>query len=467
MVLSSLCCGKISPDSSELNMKILLIEPRYSKVVLDTTSIPLGLASIATVLCNNGHEVKCLDGSVDNIEDSFDYSEYDLIGIQFHSFEAIDYCIKLVKDIKRKSNIPIVAGGVAATFYYQELLQYEEIDFFILYEGENTFLNLANTIAAKGNINIIPGIAMKGKKILDNEIYYRKDINSFPIPQREMFNWQKYGQWSIITSRGCPYDCKFCTVPSFWRHTYRQRSPENIFQEIKLLIDKFGAKKIFILDDSFTVSKSRTIKLLNLIIENNVQIEWACLTRADLLDDDLLKLMKASGCSTISIGVESANQDTLNYLNKNIDLVTIENTIELIKQNGIRVRCSFIFGFPNETELHLKNNITFLKRTKPDEIQIYPLFPYYGTELNRNNEFKNMDFSLGKDALFPILETENLKKETISKYVKECVIEMQNLGYVWISSHSIPPQKKGFKNVIMTEFAPIQALNKNCDCITL
>ena len=77
MVLSSLCCGKISPDSSELNMKILLIEPRYSKVVLDTTSIPLGLASIATVLCNNGHEVKCLDGSVDNIEDSFDYSEYD------------------------------------------------------------------------------------------------------------------------------------------------------------------------------------------------------------------------------------------------------------------------------------------------------------------------------------------------------------------------------------------------------
>lgn len=445
-----------------MKLNILLIEPKYPKIILDTTSIPLGLASIATVLCEGGHNVTCLDCSVDGMDEFSNYSEYDLIGIQFHSFEAIEQCIKLATYIKTISKTIIVAGGVAATFSMYELLTNEAIDFIIPYEGEDSFLNLANTISSKGNPTLVKGVISKGNNIdTTDEFIFRDDINSLPIPKRELFNWEKYGQWSIITSRGCPFNCKFCTVPSFWKHTYRQRSPENIFQEIKLLTEQFGAKKIFILDDSFTVSKTRTIQLLNLILNNNIQIEWACLTRADLLDDELLSLMKASGCSTISIGVESANQDTLDYLNKEIRLSVIEKTISLIKKHGIRVRCSFIFGFPNETVEHLKNNISFLKRTRPDEIQIYPLFPYFGTALNLNDEFKEIDFSRGKDALYPIIDTEHLDKETISRYVKECISEMQELNYVWLSSHSETPQKKGFQKVIMTEFAPIQALEKN------
>lgn len=444
-------------------MKILLIEPQYSNVVFDTTSIPLGLASIATVLSNNGYDVTCFDGSIEKNNGLFDYTKYDLIGIQFHSFEAINYCIQLAKSIKKQSKSPIVAGGVAATLYIKELIQYEEIDFIIPYEGEDIFLNLANALSAKGDVSFIKGLVHRKEKWNVEGPSFREDIDTFPIPRRELFHWQKYGQWSIVTSRGCPYNCKFCTVPSFWKHTYRQRSPENIFNEIKLLVNEFGVKKIFILDDTFTVSKIRTTKLLNLILENNIKIEWACLTRADLLDDDLLKLMKESGCSTISIGVESANQDTLDYLNKGIRLETIENAINLIKKHKIRVRCSFIFGFPNETELHLKNNIAFIKKTQLNEIQIYPLFPYYGTELNRNNEYQDLDFFHGKDALHPIFETENLKREIIAKNVNECVMEMEKKGYVWLSSHSIIPQKRGFKKVIMTEFAPIQALDNKGD----
>lgn len=442
-----------------MKIKILLIDPKYSKIVLDTTSIPLGLASIATVLHDNGFDVACFDGSVEDIDGRFDYSKYDLIGVQFHSFEAIDYCMKLVNDIKALADTKIVIGGVAATLYMQELLQYNSIDYIIPYEGEDAFLNLAQAISCNRDTSIIRGVVTRDKKWdVEKEVNFRENIDTFPIPRREMFQWDKYRQWSIITSRGCPFNCKFCTVPSFWRHTYRQRSPQKIFNEIKLLVDKFHVEKIFILDDSFTVSKNRTMELLNMILESNIKIEWACLTRADLLDDDLLKLMKNTGCTTISLGVESANQDTLDFLNKSIKLVAIENAIKLIKKNGIRVRCSFIFGFPNETEQHLKNNIDFIKKTQPDEIQIYPLFPYYGTELNRNNEFENLDFSVGKDALRPIFETEKLKKKTIARYVRKCVKDMQRIGYVWLSSHSRLPQKQGLKNVIMTEFAPIQAL---------
>lgn len=446
-----------------MKTNILLIEPKYPKIILDTTSIPLGLASIATVLHNRGYSVTCYDGSVDNFEEEIRYNDFNLIGIQFHSFEAIDFCYDLICRIKEKSNALIVVGGVAATLYIEYLRKNSDIDYIIPYEGENAFVNLVNAIENGRVLECIDGVISNNTTnyVANYPVpIFQKNIDSFPIPDRRFFRWEKYGQWSVITSRGCPFHCKFCTVPTFWRNTYRQRTPQNIFKEIKMLVEDFNATKIFILDDSFTVSKSRTMELLNMIIDNHLEIEWACLTRADLVDNELLFLMKKSGCSTISIGVESANQDTLDYLNKGLELKDIENAITSIKENNIRLRCSFIFGFPNETPKHLENNISFLKAFQPDEIQIYPLFPYFGTELNRNNELGEYDYSIGKDALNPIFETKYLTRETIKRYVKECVKEMQGLGYTWLSSHSCAPNKHSYNKTIMTEFAPIQALEK-------
>lgn len=443
-------------------MKVLLIEPEYHKVVVDTTSIPLGLASIATYLYNNGIDVTCYDGSVSSLEGNIDFKEYDLIGIQLHSYEALNLNINFIKSIRRITDTRIVVGGVVATFYIKELLKFKEIDFIILNEGEDTLLRLIENLTKGERVDTIRGLAINNIEhpLINSDIIFRDNIDTFPIPNRRMFEWTKYKQWSIITSRGCPFKCKFCTIPSFWKNTYRQRSPENIFQEIQYLVKEFNVKKIFILDDTFTVNKQRTIKLLSLIKNNDIKIEWACLTRADLLDSDLLQIMKETGCTTISLGVESANQDTLDYLNKDIKLEKIESAINLIKEFNIRVRCSFIFGFPNENETHLANNISFIKRTQPNEVQIYPLFPYFGTELNRNECIEISEFAAGKDALNPIFETPILPKKTISEYVQKCVFELQKNGYIWLSSHSTPPQKSNYNNVIMTEFAPIQSLKK-------
>ena len=124
----------------------------------------------------------------------------------------------------------------------------------------------------------------------------------------------------------------------------------------------------------------------------------------------------------------------------------------------IRVRCSFIFGFPNETEEHLKNNISFIQRTLPDEVQLYPLFPYFGTELFRNHEYDVQRFASGKDALNPIIGTNALSTDDIRHYVKLCVDSLQSVGYTWLSSYSTLPHKGKFEKVIMTEFAPIQSL---------
>ena len=441
-------------------MKVLLVVPPFPKIIVDTTSIPLGLASIATCLKHGGHDVTCIDYSVTTIDStSIDYSDFDLIGIQLHSVESLGNGISYIKMVRQLTSAKIVVGGVVATMYSKAIAQNKEIDYLVLYEGEYTFLELANALEKGEDIEGIAGLIINGESpretaardLIDN-------IDELPIIDRSLFDWKKYKQWSIITSRGCPFKCKFCTVPSFWRKSFRQRSPDNVFKEIRLLVEHFGVDKLFILDDSFTANKQNAMVLLSMMKDYNAQIEWACLTRADLLDEDLVRAMADTNCSTISIGVESANQDTLDYLNKNIQLQSIENAISLIKRYKIRVRCSFIFGFPNETEEHLKNNISFIQRTLPDEVQIYPLFPYFGTELFRNHEYDIQRFASGKDALNPIIGTNALSTEEIRRYVKLCVDSLQSVGYTWLSSYSTLPHKGKFEKVIMTEFAPIQSL---------
>ena len=442
-------------------MKVLLIVPVYPKIIIDTTSIPLGLASIATCLKIEGHEVDCIDCSVTNFDaKNVDYNKYDFIGIQLHSVESLVDGIKFIKHVRKHTSAYIIVGGVVATMYYKFISTNKEIDYIILNEGEYTFIELLNFIQEGKDVSEIAGLVINQKvPIVTKPREMIDDINKLPIVDRSLFEWKKYKQWSIITSRGCPYRCKFCTVPSFWKNTYRQRSPENIFEEIRMLVEEYGADKIFILDDSFTANKRKTMSLLAMIKNYKYKFEWACLTRADLLDEDLVKAMAETNCSSISIGVESANQDTLDLLNKRLTLKTIESAISLIKKYQIRVRCSYIFGFPNETESHLQNNILFIQRTMPHEVQIYPLFPYFGTELFREQDMDYKIFVNGKDALNPIMGTSYLSKSQIAKYVKTCVEVLQSEGYTWLSSYSTLPHKGKYDKVVMTEFAPIQSLD--------
>lgn len=441
-------------------MKILLVVPAYPKVILDTTSIPIGMASIGTCLKNEGFEVTCIDASVSQIETMpIDYKDFDIIGVQLHSVEGLADGIKYIKGINRLTDAKIVVGGVAATLYCDVLLQHKEIDYIILYEGEYTFVELAKAILHHTADTEIAGLIINQKnpfRTKSRELI--KDLNKIPLIDRTLFEYKKYKQWSIITSRGCPYRCKFCTVPAFWQNSYRQRSPQNVFTEIKQLVEEYGVSKIFILDDSFTANKKNTKTLLAMIKNSGLKFEWACLTRADLIDENLVSAMAEAGCSTISIGVESANQDTLDILNKHLKLESIEQAIAMIKKVKIRVRCSYIFGFPNETEKHLENNIKFIQKTQPNEVQIYPLFPYFGTELFREEKVGLDLFSKGKDALQPLIDTKYLSKVTIASYVRHCVDVLIKDGYTWMSSYSTTPQKGEYEKVVMTEFAPIQAL---------
>jgi radical SAM superfamily enzyme YgiQ (UPF0313 family) len=241
------------------------------------------------------------------------------------------------------------------------------------------------------------------------------------------------------------------------------RSAFNVYNELCELKEKYNVRKFLFLDDVFSINKSRVKKLMNLIIEGNHDFEWACFTRADLVDKEILDLFKKAGCVEISYGVESANQETLNLLNKSISIYQIKKAIQLTKEIGIRVRCSFIFGLPNETKENVLKTIDFMLETEPHEIQIYPLVPYPGTPIYHNRrkygiKMLSSDFKAWKkDALNPIAETKYLSREDIIEMVSLCIKRLKEKGYVWIPVDK-KPGKYPIEKSVMTVFSPIQSL---------
>jgi len=449
--------------------RIALIHPAYKNIVQETLSIPLGLAWLSAYLIEFDYSVSCYDYAISNdIITKQLCNSNDLIGIQLHSIENLDISLNLAREFKKcNDNIVICVGGLGATFLYKDLANYDFIDFIIVGEGELTIKELADTLSGRitKSFSEIKGLCYKEN---DNFVFtgnrdFVQDLDKFPLPNRNSFEIAKYSQWSIVTTRGCPYHCSFCVIPNLWNNKIRFRSPENIFKEIIQLAEIYKMRKFFILDDVFSVNKNRAKELMNLLLNSNYKFEWACLTRADCIDEELLVLFKQAGCTTISYGVESANQDTLNLLHKNISIEQIKKAVLLTKKVGIRVRCSFIFGFPNENKIHLENNINFILQTLPDEVQIYPLFPYLGTEICNDinpNDLLNSDYTTWKkDALNPIIQSKELSRTDIINSVKKCVNSLVELDYLWLSTQNKKPGKYKSKKTVMTEFSPIQSLD--------
>jgi radical SAM superfamily enzyme YgiQ (UPF0313 family) len=165
----------------------------------------------------------------------------------------------------------------------------------------------------------------------------------------------------IMSSRGCPHSCKFCASPNFYQNKVRFRSPENVVGEMLYLKEKFGVKEFQFYDDNLTMRRAHIEKICNLILEKGLNTVWSCPNgiRADLIDDELIKLMRKAGCYYTAIGIESANNDILQNINKKESIETIKNAIDIITRNGVECGGFFIFGFPGETKSTIKNTIDF------------------------------------------------------------------------------------------------------------
>ncbi len=357
--------------------KILLIAPWSDIYRKQSPLVPYGLLAIAGYLRKNGYDAKVYDAGFcikEQIEQTgkiiLDYRP-DIVGLGFptDAFDSAVAIAKLVKEINK--NIIVIVGGIYPTAMPEQTLQIPEFDYLIHNEGEITTLELINVLVSNTNRSEVKGISHKedGKIITNEPRLEITDLDEIPFDNRDLLisvkKYPKQALGQIHTSRGCPYNCTYCSSSIIWKGKVRFRSAKNVLSEIYYLYKKFRAREINFADDNFTLEPERVKAICEGITEKDLKINWRCCARADIhkkFDLELLKLMHKAGCRYICIGFESGSQEILDQVKREINISEIENLLRMMKQAKIKVHADFIVGLPGENESTLEKTLELMKK---------------------------------------------------------------------------------------------------------
>lgn len=386
----------------------MILPPSKSaiKSTLGVTGPPLGLGYLASALEKKGHEVRVIDSLamgyyLADVKREVQKFDPELVGITATTPAIYDaYGIaRAVKEVN--PDCRTVLGGPHATFMARETLkECPHLDVVVKGEGEQTIAELSSG----KELRAIKGIAFRenGKARENEKRGFVKNLDEIPFPAYHLLPMKKYEMRGIkfaamITSRGCPFQCVFCSSSKLCGKIWRGRSPENILGEIKLLGEKYGVKEIEFLDDTFTLNKERTKALCALIRKEKVDISWSCSSRVDTVNEELARELKEAGCHSIYLGVESGSQRSLNFLKKGINLNQAKKAVTVLKKLKLNTVSTFIIGIPGETVEAIEKTIKFAKKLTPTLAQFTILTPYPGTEIyefaRRNGLLLTRDWS--------------------------------------------------------------------------
>ena len=395
---------------------LLILPPWYRFLGEGFNEIPLGLCYLSASLRRRGHETAVLNcdlaarGPAGPEKIFTKYKDYrsefsrfedpvwnqvkaeierfapDFVGIHTKT-AAIKSVLKVAEIAKTvNSNICVVAGGVHATLLPEDMARMPNIDFVIKGEGEETFYELVRK-PPTADTSSIPGLVYeRAGEIVDGGVREPiKDIDSIPFPDRENLihreQYSSYGFGVIVTGRGCPFLCTYCAAKKMWPGAVRFRSTDNIIDEIKHVKEKHGTRYFNFRDDTFTVNKKRAMEICERIISEKLNIVWRCDTRADSLDDELVRMMKRAHCVQASIGIESGSDRILKLVKKGETAEEIGKGIALLRKYRIPVSAFIMIGFPTETREEALATLNFAKGLKVDTLVLSILTPYPGTEV--------------------------------------------------------------------------------------
>ncbi|MGC9517052.1 MAG: B12-binding domain-containing radical SAM protein [Methanomicrobiales archaeon] len=416
-------------------MKVLLINPPYvnSKYkFIGLVAPPLGIAYIAAVLEKNGIDVKIIDAAAlemdwETLKKEINEYSPEVIAITALT-PTINKALKTAKIAKKTcSNSKIIMGGYHPTFTYSELLKKDYIDIVVLGEGECTMLDLVRTLENDGNLKEVRGIACKDFVTPPRDII--EDIDSLPFPARHLLPMDEYKVLNIklptgtlISGRGCPFNCSFCASSAMHGRKIRLRSAKNIVDEIEHLISDYAAEMIAFMDDTFTLKPERVIEICDEIKKRNLHFFWGCTARVDTVNKELLDKMREAGCITIFYGVESADQQILDGMNKKISVENTKNAFKLTKEADMRTIASVAIGMPGDTRENIEKTIDFVKELDASYAIFSLATPYPGTafynEAREKNLIKVDDWSK-YTLLSPVLETVDCSLEELKKLQKK------------------------------------------------
>ena len=381
-------------------MKVALIFPNINlgRILKVSFHPPLGLAYLAAVAEQAGHEVLVIDAAALNLNNKELIAKLkafypDIIGITTNILLA-PRSLELSRLIQRQFHeIKLVLGGPWASAVHEMLLRRKICDYVVVGEGEHSFTELLRTIENEKNPIKIPGIAYLDPK--DNSVQLEPSCNIsdlddlpfpawhlFPSPKQYFFNSRKKIFYPIMTSRGCPYQCNHCTK-IIHGNKLRFRSIENVIDEIRYLKDKFSLNELLIIDDNFTINKKRAEKILDEIIKNefNILIQFSNGLRADTLSLKMVRKLKRAGTYRMAIGVESGNQTVVNKIGKRLELNAVRRAAKIVKQEKIILSAFFMVGHPFDTIKTMNDTINFALEINPDYPHFFKAIAFPGTEL--------------------------------------------------------------------------------------
>lgn len=459
---------------------------------------PLGLLYLATnLIIERNDQVEVIDAFCMNLN-KFELiklitkKEPDVIGFNTSTHSFLD-SIEVLREVSQSlPHVTILMGGYHATFASEQILEnYPFINYIIKGEADHAIVELMECIENGAKPYKVEGISFfDGENHFSNPPATIKDLDKLPYPDRNLLKGVDYGYnfqniplvsgkfTTINTSRGCPYNCSYCSCASFYNRNIRFRSPENVANEMQMLFED-GFNNVVVVDDNFTYRAERVEEICDLIIEKEIDMRFFCEGRVDRAFPDLLKKMKMAGFEVIYFGAESRSKHVLDYYNKKITPEQTRKAVENARSVNMLVIVSFILGAPVESREDIKKTLDFIRLLKPHAVQINILDVLIGTEL-----WKDMD-RIGKigqedwktnhkiydleDGGHNRSDLENFVKLGYKYYLdswknKESILELLKL-----LSHNQTARKAVFKNILnphlwkifKEELKPVDGVRRN------
>src|SRR3989338_7595700 len=374
---------------------------------------PLGIAYIAAVLEKKGYDVKVLDVQALNLTSaeariSILKEKADLVGItsMTSTFSGVLECSRFAKESGAKT----LVGGPQTSTLPREVLSFDSVDFINIGDAEEMMPELVDALENNKPINNIIGLGhKKNGEIVMNPPAIVKDINKLPFPARHLLPMDKYDCiiaekpfTTMIATRGCPFKCGFC-FRGINDGIFRTRDPANVVDEMEECVKEYGVKYIMFYDETLTLRKENTRGICNEIIRRGLKVRWESPTRADCVDEELLRLMKKAGCVRLRFGVESGNERILKLMDKRISLDKVRETFKTAKKIGIERFAYFVIGYFSEDEKTIRDTINFAKELDPDWAMFLVATPLPNTPLMKLavengiiDENYWRDYSMGK-----------------------------------------------------------------------
>jgi len=357
-------------------MRTLLINPPfYFFLGLEQDYVPLSLLAVGSFMSANGHEVYVKNMEVGKNVHYAGYSErsehYDMFldAVQDKNHPVWQELHKTIEDIQperiginvlnvkyksalevvgiaKEHNIPVMVGGNHPTTEPETYP--EEIDVF---KGE---------------------FESNGGRI--------KNLDDLPMPNYNILldKYSPNGYGHLLSSRGCPYMCAFCASHIMWHRRVTFKSVDRVLLEMKEIYDRFGTDYFTFWDETFTINKKRVLEFCD---KYDLPAKWRCDTRADSITDEMVRRMKEANCGQMSIGLESADNETLSVIGKNETTDDFKKAADILHKHNIQWKAYMIIGFPSDTEEKILRSIDFVKKLKPFRITLSYFTPYKGTEL--------------------------------------------------------------------------------------